>query len=99
MCVCVYIYTHTYFLLFFTAKKEGKIRIWIYLGHLMQRADSLEKTMMLRKSEGKRSRGQQRKKWLDSITDSMDVNLKKLWKIVKEKPGILPSMGLQSGTT
>ena len=84
--ICIYIHTHilTHILFaFFTAEKKGKICIWIYFGHLMQRADSLEKTMKLGKSEGKRSRGQQRMKWLDSITDSMDVNLKKLWKIVK----------------
>ena len=85
VCIYTYIYTHTYFLLFFTAEKEGKICIWIYFGHLIQRADSLEKTMMLGKSEGKRSRGRQRMKWLDSITDSMDVNSKKLWKIVKDR--------------
>ena len=47
-----------------------------YFGHMMQRADSLEKTLMLGKTEGKRSRGWQRMRWLDSITDSMDRNLK-----------------------
>ena len=55
-----------------------------YFGHLMRRADSLEKILLLRKIEGKRRRGQQRIKWLDNITDSMDVNLSKLWEIVKE---------------
>ena len=49
-----------------------------HFGHLMQRTDSLEKTLMLRKIEGKRGRGQQRTKWLDSVTDSTDVNLSKL---------------------
>ena len=54
-----------------------------YFGHLLQRADFLEKTLMLRKTEGKRRRGQQRMKWLDSITDSVDMNLSKLQEIVK----------------
>ena len=56
-----------------------------YFGHLMGRADCLEKTLMLGKIEGRRSRGQQRMKWLDSVTSSMDMNLSKLWEIVEDR--------------
>ena len=56
-----------------------------YFGHLMQRADSLEKTLMLGKIESKRRRGQQSMRWLYSIIDSMDMSLSKFWEIVKDR--------------
>ena len=64
---------------------EGLMLKLQYFGHLMRRTDSLEETLMVEKIEGRRGRGQQRMRWLHSITDSVDMNLNRFWEMVKDR--------------
>jgi len=68
-----------------TTGKTVALTIWTFVGKVMRRADSLEKTLMLGKIKEKRRGGQQRMRWLDNITDPVDMNLSKLWEIVRNR--------------
>ena len=71
----------------------------LYFGHLMQRTDSFEKTLILGKTEGRRRRGRQRMKWLESITNLMDRSLSKLWEVVIDREDVCCSPGVTKSWT